>query len=245
MARPASQRALLLALEWPRAFAEAATLAGAWPLLGAMPSGDGHPVLVLPGYLAGDGSTRLLRAALRRLGYRAYGWRLGVNFGLADGVEGRLLMRLDAIHARRGRSVSLIGWSLGGVYARELAKLAPERVRQVVTLGSPFRMNGRDGQEEWLRSVVHGERPRRANGRIADPPPVPATAIVSRSDGIAGFRRCLEKPGARAENIEVPGSHIGLGMNPLVLYAIADRLAQPEGAWKSFDRSGLRGVLYG
>jgi pimeloyl-ACP methyl ester carboxylesterase len=169
---------------------------------------------------------------------------MGRNLGLRDGVRGRLLERLESIHARNGRALSLVGWSLGGVYARELAKLAPARIRQVVTLGSPFAMDRRaDGG--WLQSVVFGASfaPGPA-GRIADPPPVPVTAIVSRTDAIAGFAACCEAPGERAENVEVMGSHIGLGVNPLVLFAIADRLAQAEGTWRNFDRRGLRGVLY-
>lgn len=243
--RTASLRALLLGLEWPRAFAEAGALPASWPVLWGAPRGDGHPVLVLPGYWAGDGSTAVLRRYLRALGYRTHSWGLGQNLGLEDGVGGRLLDRLEALHARYGRALSLVGWSLGGVYARELAKLAPARVRQVVTLGSPFGMERR-GEADWLQSMVFGaDRAPGRTGRIADPPPVPSTAIVSRSDGIAGHRACREAPAAQAENIEVMGSHIGLGMNPLVLFAIADRLAQREGAWRYFDRRGLRGVLYG
>ena len=242
----ASLRRFLLPLEWPRAFAEASTLpAAAWPLLQSSPRGDGHPVLVLPGYWAGDGSTWVLRRYLRALGYRTYSWGLGLNHGLEDGVQGRLLARLGDLHTRNGRPVSLVGWSLGGVYARELAKLAPAQVRQVVTLGSPFGI-GRRADGGWLQSMVFGASFAPGPvGRIADPPPVPVTAIVSRSDAIAGFGACCEAPTARAENIEVMGSHIGLGVNPLVLFAIADRLAQAEGTWRSFDRRGLRGVLYG
>jgi len=236
-------RPALLALEWPRAFAEASTLpAAAWPLLQSVPRGDGQPVLVLPGYWAGDGSTFVLRRYLRALGYRTYRWGLGWNLGLEDGVGGRLLARLEALHERHGRTLSLVGWSLGGVYARELAKLAPAQVRQVVTLGSPFGM-GRSKDGGWLQSMVFGGAPG-PEGRIADPPPVPVTAIVSRSDGIAGHHDCREAPATGAENVEVVGSHLGLGVNPLVLYAIADRLAQREGAWRNFDRRGLRGVLY-
>jgi pimeloyl-ACP methyl ester carboxylesterase len=247
MARRApSLQALLLGLEWPRAFAEASTLPASLPLLALAPRGDGHPVLVLPGYLAGDGSTLLLRRYLRALGYRAFAWGLGPNLGLGDGVGGRLRERLETLHARHGCRVSLVGWSLGGVYARELAKLAPACVRQVVTLGSPFGRERRGDDSGWLAGMVFGapgDAPR--EGKIAEPPPVPVTAIVSRSDAIAGYHGCREAPGAQAENIEVVGSHIGLGVNPLVLYAIADRLSQREGAWRRFDRRGLRGVLYG
>jgi pimeloyl-ACP methyl ester carboxylesterase len=127
--------------------------------------------------------------------------------------------------------VSLVGWSLGGVYARGLAKLVPARVRQVVTLGSLFGMQRRVDGAGWLAGGVFGtaQRARRAS-RIADPPPVPTTAIVNHSEVIAGFHACRETPAAQAENIEVLGSHIGLGLNPLVLFAIADRLAQRENA---------------
>ena len=236
------RRPTLLALEWPRAFAEASTLPAAWPVLSNAARGDGHPVLVLPGYFAGDASTALLRRYLAALGYHPHRWRLGQNLGLEDGVGGRLLARLEALSERHGRALSLVGWSLGGVYARELAKLAPGRVRQVVTLGSPFGMD----DTGWLRAMVYGAaRATTPPGRIADPPPVPVTAIVSRSDAIAGHRNCREAPSPRAENVEVPGSHLGLGVNPLVLFAIADRLAQREDGWRKFHRRGLRGVLYG
>lgn len=243
MARARPPHRLLTALEWPRAALEASTLPAAWPLLQRAPRGDGHPVLVLPGYWAGDGSTAALRAYLRGLGHRAHRWGLGRNLGLADGVGGTLFDRLAALHERYGRAVSLVGWSLGGVYARELAKLAPERVRQVVTLGSPFATSPRAPDGAFLHRMVYGEG---SDGEraLAPPPPVPSTAIVSRSDGIAGFRRCREQPGARAENVVVPGSHIGLGLNPLVIYAIADRLAQAEGSWRPFHRAGWRAALY-
>jgi pimeloyl-ACP methyl ester carboxylesterase len=210
-------RALWLALEAPRAALEASSLAPALPWLASAPRGDGHPVLVLPGFLASDASTRVLRAYLAQLGWAPHGWALGRNAGPHEALLDALLGRLGEI-AGAGRA-SLVGWSLGGVFARELAKRAPGRVRCVITLGSPF-----------------GERAA---------PPVPTTAIYSRSDGIVNWRDCVEVAGPRTENIELAGSHCGLGVHPLALFAIADRLAQPEGAWKPFDRGGLRGALYG
>src|SRR5262249_44830577 len=111
----------------------------ALPLLGRAPRGDGHPVLVMPGWLAGDGSTRALRWFLRDRGYHAHAWRLGINHGPTPEVVAGVRDRLHALHARHARKVSLIGWSLGGIYARELARHFPELVRQVITLASPFR----------------------------------------------------------------------------------------------------------
>jgi pimeloyl-ACP methyl ester carboxylesterase len=209
-------RALLLALEAPRAALEATSLAPAYPWLASSARGDGHPVLVLPGFLASDASTRVLRTFLGSRGWAPHGWGLGRNRGVRDALLEALLARLRAVAG--SERVSLVGWSLGGVFARELAKRAPDRVRCVITLGSPF-----------------GDR---------EPPPTPTTAIYSQSDGIVNWRDCVEAAGPRAENIELVGSHCGLGVHPLALFAIADRLAQPDGAWKPFDRGGLRGALY-
>jgi pimeloyl-ACP methyl ester carboxylesterase len=211
------ERALWLALEAPRALLEASTLPAALPWLSRAPRGDGHPVLVLPGFLASDVSTRPLRAFLRERGFAAHGWGLGRNRGPDGGVLGALRRNLHELSD--GQRVSLVGWSLGGVFARELAKAAPERVRAVVTLASPF-----------------GDR---------EPPRAPCTAIYSRSDGIVDWQTCRERPAAHTENIEVIASHCGIGAHPLAWFAIADRLAQPDGAWKPFDRSGLRGALFG
>ena len=220
--RPSFQtrRPLLMALEAPRAAFEAQTLVPAWPLLSLAPRGDGHGVLVLPGFMASDRSTRVLRRFLLDRGYAAHGWGLGRNLGTEDGLGSRLRARLLELSLRHGGRLSLVGWSLGGVFARELAKRLPERVRQVITLASPF------------------------GGPAAAPPPVPSTAIYTRSDGIVAWQACREPEGAQTENLEIVGSHCGLGFHPLALYAIADRLAQPLGDWKPFDRGGWRGALY-
>jgi len=218
--RPLPARRLWTALEAPRAAFEAQTLVPAWPLLRLAPRGDGHGVLVLPGFMASDRSTRVLRSFLRERGYFAHGWRLGRNLGPEAGLAARLRARLLELSLRHSGRVSLVGWSLGGVFARELAKRLPERVRQVITLASPF------------------------GGPSAEPPPVPSTAIYTRSDGIVAWQTCREPESERTENLEIVGSHCGLGFHPLALYAIADRLARPLGDWKPFDRSGWRGALY-
>jgi pimeloyl-ACP methyl ester carboxylesterase len=242
-AAPPSRQLLLLEL---RAIWELSAFFAAYPLLRLAPRGDGHPVLVLPGLAASDLSTRPLRRFLKDQGFKPHGWKLGPNHGPRPGVEDRMRSRLDELFARHGRKVSLVGWSLGGVFARELARRTPEQVRCVITLGSPFAGEPRASNAWKLYERASGRKvedwPDRLGMRRA--PPVPATAIFSRSDGIVAWQGCLEREGPTAENIEVEGSHCGLGHNPAVLYAIADRLAQAEGAWRPFDRSGLRGLVY-
>jgi pimeloyl-ACP methyl ester carboxylesterase len=239
---------MLLMLEGGRAFHEFGALLATLPLLRLAPDGDGHCVLVLPGLVAGDLSTRPLRTFLADHGYAVSGWGQGRNFGPREGVAEGMIERVQELFQRSGRKVSLIGWSLGGVYARQLAKICPDEVRTVITLGSPFAAPPRSTNAWRVYEFTSGKRADDAVddfGRaLAEPPPVPTTAIFSRSDGICPWRGCIERPGALTENIEVEGSHCGLGHNPAVVYAIADRLAQREGAWKPFDRKGWRSLLY-
>jgi pimeloyl-ACP methyl ester carboxylesterase len=208
------------------------------PLISRLPRGDGHPVLVLPGLLADDISTRTLRAVLRKLGYDAQGWGLGRNIGpTAACVNGTrdLLAHLSDKHQR---PVSLIGWSLGGIFARDLARQSPDSVRQVITLGSPFRL-ARNSQSRATKvfdrfSHLHVERRTLPLESESIPLTVPATSIYSHYDGIVHWQTCLNTPGERCENIAVMASHLGLGHHPASIWAVADRLAQREGAWTPF-----------
>jgi pimeloyl-ACP methyl ester carboxylesterase len=200
-----------------RAVPEFAQFLAATPILALAPRGDGHPVLVLPGWTADDSSTRTLRWYLRQLGYAVHGWGLGVNEGLSGETAARVSERMGELAGRYGRrTISLVGWSLGGVYARALARDQPRSVRCVITLGSP----------------INASRPR-ARG----PLPMPSTSIYSRSDAIVPWRMSLERTGPRSENVEVRGSHTGLGHNAAALLVVADRLAQPEGDWRPFAPS--------
>jgi len=217
----------LLGLEIPRAAVEAASVVPAMPLLALAPRGDGHPVLVLPGLAAGDLSTRVLRAFLRQRNYHVHAWRLGRNLGPNRATVEGLRSRVRELYQRHGRPMSIVGWSLGGVYAVEIAQAAPDVVRQVITLGSPL-------------AVAANLRGQRADGRgAAAPPGVPTTAIYSRSDGVVPWGAARVAPSRISESIEVRSSHIGLGLNPTVLWIIADRLAQPEGSWKPYQARGL------
>ncbi|WFU38647.1 alpha/beta hydrolase [Bradyrhizobium sp. CB82] len=218
------------------------------PLLMRAPKGDGHPVLALPGFLASDLSMAPMRRYLHELGYDAQAWRMGRNLGGLARVRDALRVRLAEIHAATGRKVSLVGWSLGGVYARDLALQAPDMVRYVVTLGSPFANDVRATNATRLYETLSGERVEdfaELREAIAGDLPVPSTSIFSRSDGIVHWRTCQCRPCERAENIEVYfASHIGLGVNPAALWAVADRLAQPEGEFWPFDRAGPFAIAY-
>lgn len=238
--------AWLAAAELPRAVTElgvfAATFGG---LLCSAARGDGHPVLVLPGLLAGDRSTSAMRAVLNKLGYDARAWELGRNRGPRTvGADGELLMaRVEALYQETGKKVSLVGWSLGGVFARLVARRMPGRVRQVITLGSPFMDNGDATNAGKIFELASGtSRHDRANramlAELARPSGIPSSAIFSRSDGICAWQVCREDTAVRRESIEVYGSHCGLGVNPSVIYAVADRLAQAESEWAPFEPPG-------
>jgi pimeloyl-ACP methyl ester carboxylesterase len=212
------------------------------PLLMRAPKGDGHPVLTLPGFLASDLSMAPMRRYLKELGYDTYAWRMGRNIGGVSRMRAALRDRLVEIHSATGRKVSIVGWSLGGVYARDLALQAPDMVRYVMTLGSPFAGDVRATNATRLYEALSGEvvednsELRRS---IAGDLPVPTTSIYSRADGVVNWRTCLLRPSDTAENIEVYlASHVGLGVNAAALWAVADRLAQTEGEFKQFDRSG-------
>lgn len=236
----------LLLLSEARAVYELGAFVGAYPLLRMLPPGDDHPVMVMPGFVASDRSTGPLRSFLRNHGYSAHGWDLGRNLGLRHGLNEQKLARLHELRRHYGRKVSLIGWSLGGVFARELAKRAPDDVRLVITLGSPFRGDLRANNVSGLYKTIagHSVEEARANFDLSQPPPVPTTAIYSRSDGIVHWECCVEDAGPHTESIEVNSSHCGLGHHPAALYAIADRLAQPEGEWAPFNRSGWRKLFF-
>lgn len=242
----------LVAAELPRAAAEFGLLAASYGgLVHAAARGDGHPVLVLPGLLAGDRSTAALRAVLNRLGFDARPWKLGRNRGPHTvGANGeRIMAEVEALVEETGRNISLVGWSLGGIFARLVARRIPAQIRQVITLGSPFLDDGEATNAARLFELASGtRRDDRANraifAELAAPLEVPSSAIYSRTDGICAWQACREPPAVGRENIEVFGSHCGLGINPSVIYAVADRLAQNESEWKPFQPSHLSSWAY-
>ncbi len=241
-----------------RAPVEALSLLPALPILRRLaPRGNGQPVLILPGFLATDNSTYVMRRYLKRQGYNAHGWDLGRNAGLRNSTYLKLEQRIIEMYGQHQEKISLIGWSLGGLYARILAHRLPDYVRQVITLGSPFnlaqpkatsdvdevsssilkiyeRLNPGASQDELLQGTPIWEMP----------PPVPSTSIYSESDGIAAWRSCIDETSASTENLRISGSHIGMTHNPMIYYAVSDRLAQTEEQWKPFDAHWAHRYLF-
>jgi predicted alpha/beta hydrolase family esterase len=206
--------------------------------------GDGHPVIVYPGLGAGAWSTSKLRHELTAAGFNAQDWGFGQNTGPRGGVAAwisELREAVASVQRTEQRKVSLVGWSLGGIYAREIARVAPTLVRQVITLGSPFAARSVDTNAAWLYRILNGSRPPVDHLKFTKQPlPVPSTSIYSRSDGVVPWRGCLQPRGTASENIEVTGvSHLGLGVNREVLKLIVDRLAQPEDGWQRFRADSL------
>ena len=216
-APPAPNRLHTL-FEVPRATMELGSLMAAAPILLTAPRGDGHPVLVLAGLSGGAGWTAVLRSYLRSLGHTVYAPRFAATKGSPGRVRRLLAGRVDELADRHGGPVSLVAWSVGGCFARQVAANRPDHIRQIVTLGTP------------LDGVWYPEEHRHAAGQLD----VPVTAIVSRTDGIFDWRRCLQPRSAGAENIEVVSSHLGMASNPLTYHVIADRLGQPGESWRPY-----------
>jgi pimeloyl-ACP methyl ester carboxylesterase len=235
--------AILAACELLRAGWEGFSLMLSGPMLAAAPRGDGHGVLVIPGFATTDGSTAVLRSFLQTLGYSVHPWRLGWNFDhRTAGSGGEHVIRLiDGIAAATGRKVSLVGWSLGGVIAREAARRVPGTVRQVVTIASPFCGNPRAtnlGQiYEWLTGNKVDSAAAMHRSTLGPLPlAMPSSALYSKTDGITAWQNCVAIPDHQSENIEVHSSHFGMVVNPSVFHIIANRLAQPEDGWAPFSR---------
>lgn len=240
---------LLLALEGIRGVYEYGL---AWalnaPLKYISPQGDGHPVLTIPGLGAADGSTHYLRNFLDELGYEAFPWGQGRNLGPRRGMEdmtGRLVDLVQSIYRDTGgQQVSLVGWSLGGVYSREIAKVCPDVVRQVITLGTPFKAISVAMPVEKFYEIMSKDKSHKDPSvleKIKEPPPVPFTSIYSKTDGVVPWRCSLEEEGPWTENIEIPyASHLGLGHNPISMFVLANRLTKTKETWAPYSSNIIK-----
>lgn len=235
----------LLLLE-PRGLADIPALMIAAPFLLTAPRGRKHGVVVLPGFGADDFSTLLIRRYLSLLGYDVHGWKRGRNIRKPGEDFPAVIAQIKALCAKTGLPVSLVGWSRGGIMAREISRQIPDDVRMVITLGSPF-ADPTANNIGVVWKLVTGEDAPRSPARLlelAKPIPVPATAIYTRADGVVAWRACLEQAGARAENVEVRSTHIGLGFHAPALWVIADRLAQKWDSWKPFKPRAIVSAFF-
>ena len=243
-------------IEW-RALLEIATLPLAWPFISSAAHGDGHPVLLLPGFMAQEGTLVALKLFLQGRGYNVQAWGLGRNLGFQRRHAEALERKIRYLHHQTGRRVSLVGWSLGGLFALYGAHQASECVRQVVTLGSPISIDPEGSQTAPLVKAlyrmiahpmgpdVHTMQPRVKKMREGRLPPLPISCLYSISDGVVPPQDAtVDGDDKTVENIRVAGSHSGLGFNPMVMCVVADRLAQPEGGWQPFRPDGWGGALY-
>lgn len=231
----------------PRAIFEWQSFFALRPLLRQLPKGDGHSVVVFPGFVSSDRATRPLRGFLKDLGYRTYGWGLGTNLLFNESLEAEMVALVNEVFEKSGEKVSLVGWSLGGIYAREVAKACRGKIRCVVTLGSPISGSTAHSNAHSLFQALNGKPNKIDITRylsLNTPPEVPTTSIYSRTDGIVAWEGSVQKRGEFTENVEVPASHLGIGVNPLALYVVADRLAEPEGDWSRFNIRGFKKLIY-
>jgi len=224
-------------LEFPRLLLRAVELA-------RQPRGNGEPVLVLPGYRAGEASTAILKGYLRLLGYHVSGWPLGRSSGNVPEGRPRALKRLFSLHRRTRQRVRVIGWSFGGFIARELARERPDLIHRVITLGTPV-VGG-------PKYTVFATKLRRSGvdldameAEIASRNKItlqtPVTAIYSRADAMVAWQACIDHHGINVEHVEVGTTHMGFGVSPEVYKIIAQRLANT--ADEAFPRGPAKAAV--
>lgn len=249
---------VLTSLLEPRGLLEMALLPASLPLLMEAPTGDGHPVLLVPGFMASESSLVALKLFLQNKGYDVHTWGLGRNMGFRSKHANALPQKIRYLHHVTGKKVSLVGWSLGGVFSMYGAQQALDCVRSVITLGSPVSVDAAGSQSpnaikalyrlvsHRLGASAHVMQPRAKDMRERRRLAIPTSCLYSLSDGVVPPQEAtIDGDPSMHENIRVAGSHIGLGFNGIVLAVVADRLAQPEDDWKPFVAKGLLGQVLG
>lgn len=206
--------------------------------------GDGHPVVIFPGLGADGRSVATMRERCRALGYDAFDWGQGFNTGPQGNFDAwlhDLKARVVELLSGHTQPATLIGWSLGGLYAREIGKLIAPRVRQVITMGTPFNAEADHTNVGWLFRLLSGSSSvidPALSQRLRTPPPMRTTSIYSRSDGVVAWQTCRHhKRSVLVHDIEVSSSHVGMNWNRDVLAVVADRLGQRPGPWRQYVRA--------
>ena len=209
-------------------------------------AGDGHPVIIFPGMGTDGTAVAPLRRYCKSLGYEALDWGRGFNRGPQGDIDAWLAdLQEHTAELLSGfkKSATFIGWSLGGIYARELSKTMGRRVRQVITIGTPFNASADHTNVGWIFRLLSGSAPAfdaTLSARLRAAPAVPTTSIYSRSDGVVAWQTCKhEAESKRVKDLEVPGSHVGLGWNRSVLRIVGDRLGQVPGRWQRYEPAAV------
>ncbi|BAN01868.1 alpha/beta fold hydrolase [Ilumatobacter coccineus] len=198
------------------------------PRLRSAPRGDGRIALFLPGWKAPDVSTLPIRGYLGRLGHDARSWGLGVNQGDVEAKRDEMIGIVERLAESSGRPVNLVGWSLGGVVSREIARNTPDAVHRVVTYGTPV-VGGPThtaGASTYAESELARIRALQEHLDATDPIATPITAIFTRNDSAVDWRACIDRSSTAVTMIEVGSTHVGLGIDPDVWLVVANALAE-------------------
>ena len=231
----------------PFGLTELVNVIPAWGILESLPNGNGEPVMVIPGLTTNDISTTIVRKFLKFKGFNVYGWELGVNIKYSDSLEEKLIKRIDDIYQKHQQKVSIIGWSLGGITMRLLAKHEPKNIKQLIALGAPVAKITGATNVTWWYQLLTQEKTEDFNQQwakdISAKPTMPSTSIYSKTDGMVSWEYCMDwETGPQTQNIEVLCNHLGFGMTPTVWYILVDRLRQPEDNWQHFDITRLEKI---
>ncbi len=234
-----------------RSFWESGVYIGAYPILSRAPKGDGHAVMVIPGLGVNDLTTKMMRLFFERCGYKVFGWGQGINSHYNEDVTCELDRRLSDLFDQYGK-ISIVGQCFGGLYALKLAHANPDMVRSVITLGTSLSDPLNADRLRWLYKLLNGqdqlndldndisELSSDFPGRL----PVPTTSFYTKTDGLIDWKSSICDEIGQSENIKIFTSHFGMGHNPLVLWAMANRLAQPKQAWEPFNPTGWEKFFY-
>ena len=217
-------------------------------ILKGLSNGNGELVVLIPGFGTGDVLTSLLRNYLKSKNFNVYGWDCGINWKYSEEIEEKFIHKLNELTEKHQQKVTLVGYSLGGVTARIIANRIPNKIKQVIIVGTPIqKINGQNNLEFIYPLLMMGEKIEDFNPvwvkEIATVLPMPSTSIYSKKDGIVPWQNCMDwETGPTTENVEIFSSHLAMFTTPCTWYIIVDRLLQAEDNWQLFDESKLEQI---